>query len=324
MRITKKFTGSACLGKRMYSSSERPLVAQSEMAAAATHLKRLEARFWHHLERSKDRDYIGFLELDAGVYGHCNIISTPAIDALLQQSRNDPHFWDDDWATQAEADADSASDTGGDDDLDMPQLPPHFLAAQQASSSSSYTTTSSYSSTSSSSSSCRSLKRKGDERVEEDVPAPLQRFSSSTSSSSRSSDSSTYTDVSSDSSSCGHHESNKRGRHSGREEWSEESCLSDQEYGYYGLAVKEEEEEEAESDMSITSGEGSSCFSHHQSYQHSEADDQEHEEDAGVLLNVVCNLRKSGSHDDLVDFVDEVNQKLFSRGLSSTALQHLQ
>ena len=57
------------------------------VADAKAHLAQLESRLWQRLERSKDnREYMGCLDYDAGVYGHVNVISTPAIDALLMLS----------------------------------------------------------------------------------------------------------------------------------------------------------------------------------------------------------------------------------------------
>jgi hypothetical protein len=89
MRITKKFTGSACLGKRIYHrATQRSGAPASEVVARAhAHLRQLEARFLNRLERSKDKDFCGIVELDPTFYNHPNIISTPAIDALIQQSR---------------------------------------------------------------------------------------------------------------------------------------------------------------------------------------------------------------------------------------------
>ncbi|KAG5185482.1 hypothetical protein JKP88DRAFT_133848, partial [Tribonema minus] len=45
MRITKKFTGSSCLGKRVYHSCERTPASPDEITASKEDLSQLEARF---------------------------------------------------------------------------------------------------------------------------------------------------------------------------------------------------------------------------------------------------------------------------------------
>lgn len=94
MRITKKFTGTHCLGKRLYhaAASAAGGAAPEAVALADAHLRQLEARFLNRVERSKDADFCGIVELDPAWYNHPNIISTPAIDALIQQSLHGA-FW---------------------------------------------------------------------------------------------------------------------------------------------------------------------------------------------------------------------------------------
>ncbi|CAM9760535.1 unnamed protein product, partial [Discosporangium mesarthrocarpum] len=55
MRITKKFTGSNCLGKRVYHSCERTPATFEEIKVANAELAVLEARFHSQLERNKER-----------------------------------------------------------------------------------------------------------------------------------------------------------------------------------------------------------------------------------------------------------------------------
>eukprot|EP00952_Eustigmatos_sp_NYUAD-ZCMA_P012318 49522-Eustigmatos_ZCMA.PRE.1 len=54
-RVTKKFTGACCIGKRVYSnSSGKRQITQEDMAAAQKELDELEARFWSTLEQTDD------------------------------------------------------------------------------------------------------------------------------------------------------------------------------------------------------------------------------------------------------------------------------
>lgn len=91
MRITKKFTGTSCLGKRVYHSAERNAARQEEWDRAQEELRVLERRFKAGLERSKQKDR-GILDFDATVLHNRNVVSTPAIDAMVLQNRaQDPH-----------------------------------------------------------------------------------------------------------------------------------------------------------------------------------------------------------------------------------------
>lgn len=53
MRITKKFTGSSCLGKRVYHSSEATPASSAEIEAARIILTDLETKFWMKLIKSE-------------------------------------------------------------------------------------------------------------------------------------------------------------------------------------------------------------------------------------------------------------------------------
>lgn len=55
MRITKKFTGSNCLGKRVYHSSERTSATYEVAKRAHEELAELEGRFRSRLERNKEK-----------------------------------------------------------------------------------------------------------------------------------------------------------------------------------------------------------------------------------------------------------------------------
>ncbi|CAM9948774.1 unnamed protein product, partial [Phaeothamnion confervicola] len=61
MRITKKFTGNSCLGKRVYHSCERTPASMAEIRAAEKELQALEARFRARLERNRERRVEGLL-----------------------------------------------------------------------------------------------------------------------------------------------------------------------------------------------------------------------------------------------------------------------
>eukprot|EP00968_Pinguiococcus_pyrenoidosus_P005688 scaffold368_cov258-Pinguiococcus_pyrenoidosus.AAC.51 len=56
MRITKKFTGTACLGKRVYHSAEQNSVNAEEIEKAKEELSTLETRFKTRLERNRRKD----------------------------------------------------------------------------------------------------------------------------------------------------------------------------------------------------------------------------------------------------------------------------
>lgn len=53
MRVTKKFTGACCIGKRVQGSSRRQ-ISEADVEGAAKDLDKLEARFWATLEQSED------------------------------------------------------------------------------------------------------------------------------------------------------------------------------------------------------------------------------------------------------------------------------
>lgn len=55
MRITKKFTGTNCLGKRVYHSCERTTATYEVAKQAVDELAELETRFRARLERNKEK-----------------------------------------------------------------------------------------------------------------------------------------------------------------------------------------------------------------------------------------------------------------------------
>jgi len=86
MRITKKFTGSDCLGKRVYQPRNLSGISPEEIQQARQDLEHLEKRFLLRLQRADDVDAC-MLDFDARfVYGD-HVVSSPAIDALILQSR---------------------------------------------------------------------------------------------------------------------------------------------------------------------------------------------------------------------------------------------
>jgi len=101
MRITKKFTGSDCLGKRVYQPRKVTNMAAQEMDVARQDLEHLERRFLLRLQRANDADAC-MLDFDARfVYGD-QVVSSPAIDALILQSRGGR------WGLMSESDLMSA------------------------------------------------------------------------------------------------------------------------------------------------------------------------------------------------------------------------
>lgn len=81
MRITKKFTGAACLGKRVYHFDYLN-ANQEEAEKARSELVVLETAFRAKLEQlSKRRQSDSSAHVE-----HHRIVSTPAIDALMQRS----------------------------------------------------------------------------------------------------------------------------------------------------------------------------------------------------------------------------------------------
>mmetsp|Transcript_35477 Transcript_35477/g.46825 ORF Transcript_35477/g.46825 Transcript_35477/m.46825 type:complete len:619 (+) Transcript_35477:166-2022(+) len=79
MRITKKFTGSSCLGKRVYHSSEATPASATEVEAARIILTDLESKFWSRLLKS-DANTLG-------PFGSACIVDS---DALYRRSEH--HF----------------------------------------------------------------------------------------------------------------------------------------------------------------------------------------------------------------------------------------
>lgn len=67
MRITKKFTGTNCLGKRVYHSCERTKATYEVAKQAVEELAELEARFRTRLERNKEKR-TGILDIEVGCW----------------------------------------------------------------------------------------------------------------------------------------------------------------------------------------------------------------------------------------------------------------
>lgn len=63
MRITKKFTGTNCLGKRVYHSCERTTATYEVAKQAMGELAELEERFRARLERNKEKR-AGILDIE--------------------------------------------------------------------------------------------------------------------------------------------------------------------------------------------------------------------------------------------------------------------
>lgn len=53
MRITKKFTGACCLGRRVYHLRDRPRASAAEVELAKVELNHLEQRFRMRIEQEK-------------------------------------------------------------------------------------------------------------------------------------------------------------------------------------------------------------------------------------------------------------------------------
>ncbi|CAM9131516.1 unnamed protein product, partial [Heterosigma akashiwo] len=86
MRITKKFTGSQCLGKRVYHQGDVVQATHAQVVQALDELSHLERRFKLRLEREKQKTRSD-LDAETTVL-HCgNVVSTPAIDAMVLESR---------------------------------------------------------------------------------------------------------------------------------------------------------------------------------------------------------------------------------------------
>lgn len=94
MRITKKFSGASCLGKRVFHASvgrqrdERlsRCASQQTLAAAHRELASLEARFVDAVSRSNESKDARMIDLEARFLHSSNVVSTPAIDAFIMQS----------------------------------------------------------------------------------------------------------------------------------------------------------------------------------------------------------------------------------------------
>ena len=81
MRITKKYTGASCLGKRVYHGVQNSSVTMEQVNETKKELEELEVKFREKLEQTKreKRDYQANLE-------HMeHYITTPAIDAVIMQ-----------------------------------------------------------------------------------------------------------------------------------------------------------------------------------------------------------------------------------------------
>lgn len=94
MRITKKFSGASCLGKRVFHASagrqrdERMtrVASQQTLEAAQRELATLEARFVDAVSRSNESKDARMIDLEARFLHAANVVSTPAIDAFIMQS----------------------------------------------------------------------------------------------------------------------------------------------------------------------------------------------------------------------------------------------
>lgn len=94
MRITKKFSGASCLGKRVFHASagrqrdERMtrVASQQTLEAAQRELATLEARFIDAVSRSNESKDARMIDLEARFLHAANVVSTPAIDAFIMQS----------------------------------------------------------------------------------------------------------------------------------------------------------------------------------------------------------------------------------------------
>lgn len=80
MRITKKYTGALCLGKRVYHGTERNGITKEQIEAKRSELEELERKFRERLEQTgrEKREFMS--SVDFGEH----FISTPAIDMIMQ------------------------------------------------------------------------------------------------------------------------------------------------------------------------------------------------------------------------------------------------
>ncbi|CAM9104598.1 unnamed protein product [Phaeothamnion confervicola] len=93
MRITKKFTGSACLGKRVWRSADAATggsaaVSPEAVAAAERELSRLAARFVARLERQRNRGAAGgsACDFDPDRLSSSHVVSSPAMEAMFESA----------------------------------------------------------------------------------------------------------------------------------------------------------------------------------------------------------------------------------------------
>ena len=84
MRITKKYTGASCLGKKVYHSDNYKYLNRTEVESATSELKILEQRFRSKLEEMNKKK----------IPAACLSISTPAIDALVRSDSLTPNSGD--------------------------------------------------------------------------------------------------------------------------------------------------------------------------------------------------------------------------------------
>ena len=82
MRITKKYTGASCLGKRVYHSANTK-ASREVVEAVKIELAMLEVKFREKLEKNS-RDRLG-LEADVDKHLRNQVVSTPSIDAMMMQ-----------------------------------------------------------------------------------------------------------------------------------------------------------------------------------------------------------------------------------------------
>ena len=82
MRITKKYTGASCLGKRVYHSANTK-APREVVEAVKIELAYLEEKFRDKLEKNC-RDRLG-LEADVDKHLRNQVVSTPSIDAMMMQ-----------------------------------------------------------------------------------------------------------------------------------------------------------------------------------------------------------------------------------------------
>ena len=80
MRITKKYTGASCLGKRVYHTVENRNISEEEIEKTQKEIEELEKKFKDKLEEIKreKKELMSLSEINE------QFISSPAIDALIQ------------------------------------------------------------------------------------------------------------------------------------------------------------------------------------------------------------------------------------------------